>query len=147
MHVLSNARPGLEKCNRCLIGHRAVCSAARAETLAELNRIAHIRSFPAGSTIIPAGEPPQFVGNVLSGVVKLTKAMVDGRQQIVGLLFASDFVGRAFDGDWPFFAEAATEVELCTFDRADFENLLLTAPELEHQLLVATLDELQKEFS
>ena len=34
--------------------------------------------------------------NILSGVVKLTKILSDGRQQIVGLQFAPDFLGRPF---------------------------------------------------
>ncbi len=142
MHVHANTRPGLEKCDRCLIGHRAVCGVADSETLAELNKLAQPRRYPAGTTIIHAGEPTPFVGNVLTGVVKLTKTLADGRRQIVGLLFASDFVGRAFDGDWPFAAEAATDVALCTFPRPEFEKLLLSAPALEHHLLVAALDEL-----
>lgn len=130
------------KCDNCLIRHRALCSVADDAALAELNRIGHVRSFPAGATIITAGEPMPFVGNVRSGVVKLTKVMSDGRQQIVGLLFASDFVGRAFDDHWPYSAEAATDVEVCAFERTAFERVLADYPGLEHHLLIATLNEL-----
>ena len=142
MHAVTNADRRPSKCDQCLIRHQALCGAAGTDALAELNRIGHIRTFPAGSTIITADEPIQFVGNVRAGVVKLTKVMADGRHQIVGLLFASDFVGRAFDGNWAFSAEAATDVELCSFDRKAFERVLGDYPELEHYLLVSTLDEL-----
>lgn len=142
MAALSQIEQQHRKCDQCLIRHRALCSAAGNDALAELNRIGHIRSFPAGSTIITAGEPMPFVGNVRSGVVKLTKVLADGRQQIVGLLFASDFVGRAFRDHWPYSAEAATDVEICAFERAAFERVLADHPELEHHLLVATLNEL-----
>jgi CRP/FNR family transcriptional regulator len=142
MQGLAKTEKKLRNCDQCLVRHRALCSAAGTDAVAELNRIAHIRSFPAGSTIISAGDRVPFVGNVLSGVVKLTRVMADGRLQIVGLLFASDFVGRAFGEHWSFSAEAATDVELCTFERKAFERLIADFPELEHQLLVATLDEL-----
>ncbi len=80
--------------------------------------------------------------NIVSGVVKLTKTLEDGRQHIIGLLFASDFLGRAFRKDNPYFAEAATEVELCVFPAAGFEKLLIEHPELEHRLFQYTLSEL-----
>ena len=142
MHALTNSDILARKCDQCMIRHRALCGAAGAEALSELNRIAHLRSYPAGSPIINAEEPMPFVGNIRSGVVKLTKVMADGRHQIVGLLFASDFVGRAFETHWPFSAEAATDVEICTFDRKSFERVLGDHPELQHHLLVETLDEL-----
>jgi CRP/FNR family transcriptional regulator len=75
-------------------------------------------------------------------VVKLTKSLADGRQQIVGLQFASDFIGRPFRAHSPYFAEAATDVELCTFPRAPFESLVREFPGLEHRLFEHTLDEL-----
>ena len=142
MSAQTSTEPRLRKCDHCLIRHRALCSMADDEALAELNRIGHVRSFATGSTIITAGEKMPFVGNVRSGVVKLTKVMSDGRQQIVGLLFASDFVGRAFEDHWPYSAEAATDVEICAFERTAFERVLSDHPELEHHLLIATLDEL-----
>ena len=68
--------------------------------------------------------------------------MPDGRQQIVGLLFAPDFVGRAYCETNPYFAEAATAVELCCFPRDRFEALLKEFPGLEHRLFERTLNEL-----
>jgi CRP/FNR family transcriptional regulator len=142
MHAVTNRENLARKCDQCMIRHRALCGAAGSEALGELNRIAHVRNYSAGSTIITAEEPMPFVGNIRSGVVKLTKVMADGRHQIVGLLFASDFVGRAFETHWPFSAEAATDVEICTFERVAFERVLGDHSELEHHLLVETLDEL-----
>jgi len=142
MHALPIPENRTRKCDQCLVRHRALCGAAEAAALDELNRIAHVRTFPAGSSIITAEEPMPFVGNIRSGVVKLTKVMADGRHQIVGLLFASDFVGRAYETHWRFSAEAATDVEMCTFDRKGLERVLGDHPELEHHLLVETLDEL-----
>ncbi|RUY92349.1 Crp/Fnr family transcriptional regulator, partial [Mesorhizobium sp. M7A.F.Ca.CA.001.12.2.1] len=80
--------------------------------------------------------------NVLSGVVKLTKSLSDGRQQIVGLQFAPDFLGRPFKGESAINAEAATAVSLCSFPKAAIERMMKESPGLEHRLFKQTLNEL-----
>ncbi len=107
-----------------------------------LNRLSRKRSVPAGQVILGEGEARTIFANIVSGVVKLTKTLDDGRQHIIGLLFASDFLGRAFRDDNPYFAEAATDVELCVFPTAGFERLLVEHPGLEHRLFQYTLTEL-----
>ncbi len=92
--------------------------------------------------ILGEGDPHTVFANIVSGVVKLTKTLDDGRQHIIGLLFASDFLGRAFRDDNPYFAEAATDVELCFFPAASFERVLVDFPGLEHRLFQFTLTEL-----
>ena len=132
----------LAHCETCAIKHRGLCSAASPKALAELGRIANPRHYTTGQTIISEGVPVDFVANIVSGIVKLTKTMPDGRQQIVGLLFPSDFVGRAFARSWAFSAEAASEVELCCLNRKAFEAIVDRHTDLKQQLLVSTLDEL-----
>lgn len=83
-----------------------------------------------------------YFANILNGVVKMTKTLADGRQQIVGLLFPTDFLGRAFVTEAPYRAEAATDLELCAFPHSSFEQLLHKYPQLEHRLLESTLSEL-----
>jgi CRP/FNR family transcriptional regulator len=69
----------------------------------------------------------------------------DGRQQIVALLFPSDFLGRpwarpldANAANWQ--AEAATTVELCCYNVRDFEQLLAEQPKVKQLFLERTLD-------
>ena len=108
----------------------------------KLAQIAHRKKIPSGQTIISDEEPVDFFANVISGAVKLTKTLPDGRQQIVGLLFAPDFLGRAYSKNNPFTAEAATDVEICTFPNAAFERLVGEYPGLQQRLFQHTLDEL-----
>lgn len=129
-------------CEQCAIRNRAVCGALSRDELQRLNRIARRRSIRAGETILSDEEPAEFLATVVVGVVKLTKTLSDGRQQIVGLLFAPDFLGRAYSVNNPYFAEAATDVEMCTFPRLEFERLLAASPGLEHRLFERALDEL-----
>jgi CRP/FNR family transcriptional regulator len=139
-----NIKPldNLSHCETCAIRHRGLCLAASGEAIVELDRIANPHHYTTGQTIVSEGVPVDFVANVVSGVVKLTKTMSDGRQQIVGLLFPCDFVGRAFAKSWAFSAEAASDVELCRLNRKAFEAIVDRHPDLKQQLLVATLDEL-----
>ncbi len=108
----------------------------------KLAQIAHRKKIPAGQTIISDEEPVDFFANVISGAIKLTKTLPDGRQQIVGLLFAPDFLGRAYSKHNPYTAEAATDVEICTFPNAAFERLVAEFPGLQQRLFQHTLDEL-----
>jgi CRP/FNR family transcriptional regulator len=126
----------------CAIRHRGLCSAASPEALAELNRISNPRHYATGQTIISEDAPVDFIANVVSGIVKLTKTMPDGRQQIVGLLFPFDFVGQAFAGSMGFSAEAANNVELVRLNRKAFEATVDRHPDLKQQLLLSTLNEL-----
>jgi CRP/FNR family transcriptional regulator, anaerobic regulatory protein len=108
----------------------------------KLAQIAHRKKISAGHTIISDEEPVDFFANIVTGAVKLTKTLPDGRQQIVGLLFAPDFLGRAYSKSNPYTAEAATDVEICTFPNAAFERLVGEYPGLQQRLFQHTLDEL-----
>lgn len=130
------------RCNTCPIRRKAICDALSEEEIKALNRISRRRVVHAGQTILGEGEPSTMFANIVSGVVKLTKTLDDGRQHIIGLLFASDFLGRAFRKDNPYYAEAATDVELCVFPASGFERLLPEHPGLEHRLFEFTLSEL-----
>jgi CRP/FNR family transcriptional regulator len=131
-----------EACQHCAIRHRAICSALSGDELQSMNRIARQRFIPAGQTISADSEQETAFANIVAGVVKLTKTLADGRQQIVGLQFPPDFLGRTFAKVSPHAAEAATDVELCTFPKRDFEAVLKRHPDLEHRLFEETLDEL-----
>lgn len=132
----------ITRCSTCAIRQKAICDALSEKELFKLNRIAHRRLVPAGRPILTENAPAELFGNVISGVVKLTKTISDGRQHIVGLLFPPDFLGRVFRPDNPYYAEAATDVELCVFPAAAFEALLSEHPGLEHRLFELTLGEL-----
>ena len=133
---------GYAKCDDCAVHHRALCRNANQTAIAELNRISHMRSFVRGQNIQGQGEEALIVGNVVSGVVRLSSASIDGSQHIVGLLFPSDFFGRVYSESSRFSYEAATDVTVCCMQRTAFERFLADHPEVEHELLIAKLDEL-----
>ena len=119
-----------------------MCGALDAEQLAELARASHLQVVPEGAELIGDAERVESYSNVLSGVVKLTKTLPDGRQQIVGLQFAPDFLGRPFREESTIGASAATTVSLCSFPRSTVERMMREQPQLENRLLRQALDEL-----
>ena len=132
----------LQRCEHCAVRHQSVCGAMDEVQIKKLARISHRKMVSAGQTIISDEEPVDFFANIVSGAVKLTKTLPDGRQQIVGLLFAPDFLGRAYSKNNPYSAEAATDSEICTFPNAAFERLVGEYPGLQQRLFQHTLDEL-----
>jgi CRP/FNR family transcriptional regulator len=131
-------------CRSCEARHRGICGALSPEQLVYLSKHTSKHVFSSEQELVAAGEDIHRYSNILSGVVKLTKMMSDGRQQIVGLLFAPDFLGRPFRKQSDVVAEAATDVRVCSFPRAVIEELTRLAPELEHRLHEQTLKELDE---
>jgi len=89
-------------------------------------------------------EPISTYANVMRGVVKLSKMLEDGRQQVVGLQFAPDFLGRPFAEESAVTAEAASAVDTCNFPKLALETLITQNPGLERRLLQQTLKELDE---
>ncbi|OCW55657.1 Crp/Fnr family transcriptional regulator [Hoeflea olei] len=131
-------------CQACESRHRGVCGALSSDQLLQLSRHSHRRVVPPGTELVGESTRINSYSNIISGVVKLSKMMADGRQQIVGLQFAPDFLGRPFRKENGVSAEAATEVTICTFPRTVIERMIGEMPELEHQLLEQTLNELDE---
>lgn len=131
-------------CQSCEARHRGVCGALTTPELIEINRISHRKSVEHGEILIFDDETVYHYANIVKGVVKLSKIMADGRQQIVGLQFAPDFLGRPFAKESKLSAEAASETEICVIPKTAFENMLRKSPELEHRLFAQTLVQLDE---
>ncbi len=145
MNAVTEARPILAshpRCSDCAIRERAVCAYCGPTELAVLDAIKSYRTFEPGEEIAAMGEETDFLGSVVTGVVSLSQGMEDGRRQMVGLLFAGDFIGRPLRATAPFDAVAVSKVKLCIFMRSRFESLLRHTPDLERRLLEMALDEL-----
>lgn len=129
-------------CENCSVRHKAVCAAMSRDEIERLNSIAHFKTFPPGQLVLSDSEATDSFGTIVSGVIKLSKSLADGRRQIVGLLFPSDFLGRPMRRTSPYDAITVTEVKLCAFPRSRFEALIKDVPALEDHMLSHALDEL-----
>lgn len=134
-------------CANCAVRNSSLCGALSSEEIFQLNHIARRKTLSPGQFHVLEGDDSREFANVTSGVAKLVRGSEDGRTQIVGLLFPSDFIGGAIrngtQAPEPHSIEAASELELCLFPRDKFRKLLEKYPTLEHRLLERTLSELE----
>jgi len=131
-------------CRSCEARHGGVCGALTPEQLAEFSRYTSRKVVHGGAELHGQGEPVRSYANILKGVVKLTKMMPDGRQQIVGLQFAPDFIGRPFSSESALSAEAATDTEVCALPKSALDRLVGNFPDFGRRLYDQALVELDE---
>jgi CRP/FNR family transcriptional regulator, anaerobic regulatory protein len=129
-------------CVDCLVRNSGVCCALADEHLDELSDIMVHRQYAAGCEIVHQEDSSELFGILLDGTVKLTRVLEDGRQQIVGLLSASDSLGDLYSDMSHDTAECVTDVTLCCFPRKRFNAVLDRHPELQRQLLLRAMEDL-----
>ena len=131
-------------CDSCVVRNRAICSALEGKEIDALNAIGRTRKLKAGESLIWEGEDSVLVANVIEGVLKLSTGTEDGREQIVGVVYPSDFIGRPFGATSGHGVTALTDARVCVFSRKDFDAFAREHPKLEHKLLERTLGELDR---
>lgn len=124
-----------------------MCASFSDDELGALHAIGRRRIVPAGQVVIWAGDPSTICANLVSGVLKVVRDEPDGRAQIVGLLFPSDFVGELYVDQASETVIALAEADLCIYPRHTLEPVLTRHPAAERLLLrraLATLAETRK---
>ena len=134
----------MSACDTCVVRNRAICSSLDGEELKTLNSIGRRRTLEPGESLMWEGEDSVLVANVIEGVLKLSTGTEDGREQIVGVVYPSDFIGRPFGATSGHGVTALTEARVCVFSRRDFDAFAREHPALEHKLLQRTLAELDR---
>ena len=131
-------------CRSCEARHRGICGVLSEKELLELSRHSRQVAYEPGQMVLGDSEEINSYASVMHGVVKLSKVLEDGRQQVVGLQFAPDFLGRLFGKETTLSTDAASSVELCRMPKTVIERLVRSNPALEGQLLDQTLRELDE---
>ncbi len=134
----------MSSCDLCVVRNRAICAALDENEVQALNAIGRRRNLSAGESLMWEGEDSVLVANVIEGVLKLSTGTEDGREQIVGVVYPSEFIGRPFGATNGHGVTALTDARVCVFNRRDFDAFAREHPELEHKLLDRTLGELDR---
>lgn len=134
----------MSSCDTCVVRNRAICSALDKEEINALNSLGRRRAVVAGEPLIWEDDDSLLVANVIDGVLKLVTSTEDGREQIVGVAYPSDFIGRPFGQTTRASVVALTDAMVCVFSRSDFDRFARDHPALEHKLLERTLTELDR---
>ena len=131
-------------CSTCVVRNRAICASLDATEILALGKMGRKQKVRQGQTLLWEGDGAPVVANVLTGVLKLVVSTADGREQIVGVVFPSDFIGRPFGKESPYTVTAMTDAEVCIFNRNNFDEFASLHPDLQQKLLRRTLDELDR---
>ncbi len=132
------------RCMSCEIRHKGVCGALSAEELLMLSAHTRLVNYQSGDELAGEKMPAESYATVIRGVVKLTKRLEDGRQQIVGLQFAPDLLGRLNANENAVSVEAASDVNLCRIPKAALERMVKSNPALAERLMAQALRELDE---
>lgn len=134
----------MSACDSCVVRTHAMCSILDDREREEFARLGRQMAVPTGQTLMWEGTDSMVVANVVSGALKLSTSVQDGREQIVGVVYPSDFIGRPFGKTSPHSVTALSDARLCVFPRGAFDMFARSHPDLEHRLLRRTLDELDR---
>lgn len=113
--------------------------------LLQLQKVTRSRTFQKGEFIFREGERSETLLIVNEGLIKLTKTSVDGKEQIVRLLFPGDFFGLYAllrDEQHYMNAEALTPTGICFIDKKDFLETMAKNAEMSFRFVVALNDRL-----
>ena len=131
-------------CSSCTVREKTICHSLCDADLDALSQMGRRHTISTGETLMWQGDEEMVVGNVIEGVLKLTASTADGRDQTLGILYPSDFIGRPFGRRSNHSVVALSEAKVCTFPRSAFDRFAEEHPDLEHKLLQRTLTELDR---
>jgi CRP/FNR family transcriptional regulator, anaerobic regulatory protein len=123
----------VDPCGLCKARLMSVC---RAVPEPDLVRLAE------ATTVMELDKGEVLVWDVTAGALKIYKLLPNGRRQVLGFLFAGDFLGVGRRERYGFTAEALTPVQLCRFPRRKFMRLLDECPPFERELLCRASSEI-----
>jgi len=112
------------------------------DALIAFERIGSRRSFSRNEEIFAEGERADCWFKVISGAVRLSKLLADGRRHIAEFFFAGECFGLDNMPERLFAAEAVGEVVVMRYPRAASERLIDDNPGLARGLRDMTLREL-----
>lgn len=132
------------RCTSCPSHMRGICCGLTADELHVLSGMMRHRRFATGEEVIHQDDVSELFAVVVSGTIKLTRTLSDGREQIVALLGEADCVGDLFAEESHETATCLTDVVLCCFPRRKFKALLGEQPDLERRLLTRAMNDLEE---
>ncbi len=141
-HTLAREALSAEPCGACGSRVAGLCHGLDASALDDMAADSQRYHLAAKSIIFREGDPAQRAYSIVEGVVKLSRLLPDGKQQVVGFRFAGDILGYGAGRNYPFDAETLTNGHFCRIERGRLDALLRLYPQMERRMLDLCLREL-----
>jgi len=127
-------QPGLEGA--------AIAQSGQLDALVALERVGRRRSFARDAEIYAEGDPSDGWYKMVSGTVRISKLLADGRRHIAEFCFGGDCFGFESASERVFSAEAVGEVIVMRYPRRATERLIDENPMLARRMCDMTLRDL-----
>ena len=135
VHPQKSAQGSGLDCGDCEVKGLSVCSSLEPEEFDAMERMGRTIPVSAKATLFEQGRNADFVYNLTSGSLRLSKLLPDGRRQVVGFAMPGDFLGLGMEPAHGFTADALTPAKICQFPRNGFSDLIDTKPRMLRRLL------------
>lgn len=137
VHEIQTAWSGHPRCENCAIRHLVLFADLQHEDFQLIHEPIAQQEIAVGDRLYRAGDAPEYVFTVRSGLLKLVHYLPEGSQRIVRLLHQGDVGGmEALLGEpYHHHAIALERVEFCRIPVPVIERLSRETPRLHHQLL------------
>lgn len=118
-------------CHGCIGRSLNLCKPLDEPRLAQLLALGGQRRWKKGESMFRAGDLMGPFFKITKGVAAVSRALEDGRRQIVALRASGDCLGYLEEnGRYAFEGEALTDLEACAFDRRRFDAFAARHPDL-----------------
>ena len=142
--AINKVRPD---CGNCVVRHISLCSHISPADLADFQALSKRSRFDRGRVVIEQDGLVNRVLIITRGVVKLYRAMPNGKRQVTGFLGSGDLLGSIKRSANAFCtAQAITDLEVCGFKKEPFSEFLRVHPSLCFALLVTAMDEIEAQY-
>ncbi len=119
-----NCQPMTDHCTGCKAHNFAFCSRLDGTDLVKFGETSIHKTVKAGQMLFSEYDDAKYFHTVVSGEVRLSRLLDDGRRQITGFKSAGDFVGLSVDGHYTADAEAIDDVVVCQFNISNLNATL-----------------------
>ena len=117
-------------------------SARNHESASSVDLMGAPMSFSRNNEIYGEGEPAEYLYKMVSGTVRTSKVLADGRRQVGGFYIAGDIFGLETGNEHTFSAEAITECKVLVIKRSALMALAARDHDVARQLWTITGTEL-----
>jgi len=114
------------------------------ELSGDMESMGAVMSFDRKAEIYVEGEPAEYFYKVLSGTVRTSKLLADGRRQVGGFYLPGDMFGLESETEHAFSAEAITECKVLVIRRSALTALAQRDHDVAQQLWALTSRELAR---
>lgn len=133
-------------CQGCIIREVTIFSDLGVRELESISRLIHLCKYRRHQILFLEDNPAQTAFIVKSGMIKVSKSLEDGREQILRILKSGDVLGfeAIYKDSYSAMAEALSEAQLCCLNKERFLHLLETNPGISLKMVQALGGELEE---